>query len=256
MSFKKIFQKLIPAHKFPQKKLAVVIPSYNNKEWYKKNLDSVFNQEYENYRVIYIDDASTDNTEKLVHKYIKNKRQEQRFTFIKNSFKEGATANRYKGSHLCKDDEIVLILDGDDWFAHNKVMQIINKAYSCDDIWLTYGQFIRWPSGEIGQCKKLPQNYNYRHMKHWYTSALRTYYAWLFKKIKKEDLMYEGKFFQVSGDVAEMLPMLEMARGHTKFIKDILYIYNNKTPFNDFKKHSAAQLKLFKYIQNKKSASL
>ena len=252
MFFKKFFQKFLPAHKFIQKKLVVVIPSYNNQEWYQKNLDSVFNQNYKNYRIIYIDDASTDKTGELVEKYVKEKKQNHRVSLIKNTSQEGATANRYKGSHLCEDDEVVLILDGDDWLAHNNVMQVINKTYSCDDIWLTYGQFIRWPSGEIGQCKKLPQNYNYRTMKHWYTSALRTYYAWLFKKINRDDLMYEGKFFQVSGDVAEMLPMLEMARRHTKFIKKILYIYNNKTPFNDFKKHSAAQLKLFKYIQSKK----
>jgi len=134
MFFKKFFQKFLPAHKFIQKKLVVVIPSYNNQEWYQKNLDSVFNQNYENYRIIYINDASTDKTGELVEKYVKEKKQNHRVSLIKNTSQEGATANRYKGSHLCKDDEIVLILDGDDWLAHNKVMQVINKTYSCDDI--------------------------------------------------------------------------------------------------------------------------
>ena len=46
-----------------------IIPSYNNEKYYKKNLDSVINQTYKNWRIIYIDDASTDNTFELVKKY-------------------------------------------------------------------------------------------------------------------------------------------------------------------------------------------
>ena len=88
-------------------------------------------------------------------------------------------------------------------------------------------------------------------MKHWYTSALRTYYAWLFKKIKKEDLLYNEKFFQTSGDVAEMLPMLEKARNHIQFVKEILYIYNTENPLNDFKLKAKEQQKTFTDIKNK-----
>jgi len=33
------------------------------------------------------------------------------------------------------------------------------------------------------------------------------------KKIAKEDLMYEGKFFEMAWDLAFMFPMLEMAGG-------------------------------------------
>ncbi len=49
-----------------ENRFVIVIPSNNNKDWYQKNLDSVFNQRYLNYRVIYIDDGSTDNTGTLV----------------------------------------------------------------------------------------------------------------------------------------------------------------------------------------------
>ena len=50
--------------------LAVVIPSYNNAQWYKLTLDSIFSQKYENFRVVYIDDASPDGTGDLVEQYI------------------------------------------------------------------------------------------------------------------------------------------------------------------------------------------
>jgi hypothetical protein len=40
-------------------------------------------------------------------------------------------------------------------------------------------------------------------------SHLRTFYAWLFKKIKKE-LCYQGTFASMTGDIAMMLPMIKM----------------------------------------------
>jgi hypothetical protein len=77
---------------------------------------------------------------------------------------------------------------------------------------------------------------------HWFTSHLRTFYAGLFKKVKKEDLMFEGEFFSVTWDQAFLFPMLEMADGRIKFIDQILYIYNQANPLNDFKQHLRKQL--------------
>lgn len=251
---KRLIQKILNIFKkIPEKKITVVVPSYNNALWYKKNLDSIFKQKYKNFKVIYLDDCSNDKTFELVTKYIKEKSLENKITIIKNEKREGATANRYKGSTLTDPNSIVILMDGDDWFAHNKVLKKINKIYSHENIWITYGQFRRWPSGEKGHCKKLSQDYDFRKMDQWYTSALRTYYGWLFRKIKKEDLFYKNDFFKVAGDVAEMLPMLEMARGHIKFIKEVTYVYNQQTPFNDCKIKKNEQKLMFEYIKNKNS---
>jgi len=39
---------------------------------YKRNLDSIFQQDYENFNVYYVDDFSEDRTGELVAKYIKD----------------------------------------------------------------------------------------------------------------------------------------------------------------------------------------
>ena len=81
------------------------------------------------------------------------------------------------------------------------------------------------------------------------TSALRTFRAWLFKNIKREDLEYNGEFFRVSADIAYMYPMLEMAGFHSYFISNVLYIYNVSTQLNDFKLRLAEQLSITHLIR-------
>ena len=61
---------------------------------------------------------------------------------------------------------------------------------------------------------------------------LRTFKAGLFKKIQKEDLMLNGKFYEVNADMAVMIPLLEMAGpAHSKFIADICMSIIIQIPF-------------------------
>ena len=135
-----------------ERSIVVVIASYNNKDWYKRNLDSVFSQKYTNYRVIYVDDASPDGTGELVEQYIKEHKQEEKFTLLCNQERLGALANQYTAITSCDDMAIIVILDGDDWFAHDQVLAYMNNVYADTNVWLTYGQFKEYPSNKVGFC--------------------------------------------------------------------------------------------------------
>ena len=54
---------------FPQiknnKKFVFIVPSYNNEQWIERNMLSMFNQTYTKWRMIYINDSSTDSTHQL-----------------------------------------------------------------------------------------------------------------------------------------------------------------------------------------------
>src|SRR5439155_169196 len=118
-------------------------------------------------------------------------------------------------------------------------LAFINRVYSNPNIWLTYGQFREYPKGTPGFCCPMPtwvvENNAFRDFTHT-PSHLRTFYAGLFKRIQKEDLMYEGDFFKMDADIATMFPMIEMARGgHFRFIKEVLLDYNAVNPINDHK---------------------
>ena len=238
-----------------ERPLVVIVPSYNNKDWCERNLDSIFNQKYSNYRVIYIDDCSPDKTYKYVQKYIDEHNVADKISLIRNKKNCGALANLYKAIHLCPDHAIIVTIDGDDWLHGDQVFAKVNEAYAGNNVWMTYGQYLEYPRNKLGICKHLSKGIikqaAYREC-NWVTSHLRTFYAGLFKKIKLQDFLYQGEFFSVTWDYSFIMPMLEMSAGRFKFIEDILYEYNMATPLNDFKKRLIFQLHCEKYIRSKK----
>ena len=145
--------------------------------------------------------------------------------------------------------------DGDDWFFNENALQRVNQEYQDANVWMTYGQYVVHTSGELGHCRPLVadivMNNAWRDCFLMPYSQLRTFYAWLFKMIKLEDLMVNSKFFPVAWDCALMFPMLEMAQYHVRFIPDILYIYNQETLLNDFKQRLNLQLATARYIKQK-----
>src|SRR5262245_39461310 len=138
------------------KKIAIVIPSYNNRQWYKRNLVSLCAQDYDNFRAIYVDDCSSDKTGELVEKFIADNNLGDRIHLIRNPVRVGAMQNLYNLIHSCDDNEIIMILDGDDWLAHNGVLKKINEVYSDSNCWMTYGQYVSWPDNVLGYSRQIP----------------------------------------------------------------------------------------------------
>jgi glycosyltransferase involved in cell wall biosynthesis len=235
------FSKFMPKTKKPypvleNKKFVIIIPSYNNDPYCEKNLLSVFEQEYDNYRVIYIDDASSDNTYEHVKKLVDQYDKQKKVTLIHNTQRCGGLCNTYRAIHSCSDEEIILTLDGDDWFSHNKVLKKLNEYYANPNIWIAWSHHLIVPDHILStdgpyHKRELEKN-DFRHLS-WRASHLRSFYAKLFKKIPLEDFLYEGKWYITAWDMAFMFPMIEMANPHFAFIPDIFYIYNRYTPFNE-----------------------
>lgn len=236
------------------RKFVVVIPSYNNEKWVEQNLASALNQNYAKFRVIFVDDCSSDGTFEAAQKVVRNSHKTN-VSLVRNETRIGALANLYNAIHSCDDDEIILTLDGDDWLAHDNVLEFLNREYKSGEIWLTYGQYKNHPDGAHGVSQPIPDHITnssgFRHYR-WCASHLRTFYAWLFKKIAKEDLLYDGSFYPMTWDFAIMFPMLEMASNHSKFIGEILYVYNLENPINDHKVNRQLQASLDKLIRGKR----
>jgi glycosyltransferase involved in cell wall biosynthesis len=238
-----------------EKPMVIIIPSYNNKNWYQNNLTSVLGQDYSNYRVMYIDDCSTDGMSELVQEFIKQNDINHCVTYIRNKENHGCLYNVYYAIMSCDDNVIIVKVDGDDWLPHNQVLRKINEVYQDNNVWLTHGSLVLYPMGGNSEFhaydSEIIKNCRYRSVQ-WEASHLHTFYAWLFKNIIKEDLMYDETFFSTTEDLARMFPMLEMADGRIAFIKDVLYVYNMANMISDFRIKSDLQGKCELEIRSRK----
>lgn len=170
---------------FPKKRFVIVIPSCNNSRWVEQNLNSVFSQKYQNYRVVYVDDASTDNTKELVEQYAKYNQVEDRLILLANGEKNGPLACLCRGINVCDKDEIVVDLDGNDWLAYNEVLDDLNNLYADPNVWMSYGQFVFYPDFKWGFAHQVPSNIIEENKFRSFGGAvthLKTFYASLFRK--------------------------------------------------------------------------
>lgn len=229
------------------KSFAVVIPSFNNALWCRDNLASVLTQEYPHFRIVYVDDASTDDTATMVAEYVAETRQEGRVTLHRNETRRGATANIDMAVRGCNADEIVVLLDGDDFLAHPRVLQRLDAIYRDPDVWVTWGQFTRVPEGGEGFCAPIPPaiiSANAIRDYPFVSSHLRTFYAGLYHRIRPGDLQDgDRQYFSTAGDVAHMFALMEMAGHRARFVPEVLYLYNRANPINDDKVDRSAQLR-------------
>lgn len=238
--------------KAEQKRFVIDICSYNNRNWYRDNLRSVFNQDYPHYRVIYTNDCSSDGTGDLVAAMVKEYGKTEQVRIIHNPQRCRMLANHWRVIHQCDDDEIIVHLDGDDTFAHDHVLTLLNEAYQNDKVWMTYGSYEFWPDHTPYKLDIIPEHVirqgSYRvscFCKSPYHP--RTFYAWLAKRIKVEDLLlthgsYAGQFIPAISDWSLLYPLFEMAAGKFLFIDDILYSFNTSNPLSHDKKKDTLHL--------------
>ena len=214
-------------------KYVFVIPSYNNEPYYRKNLDSVVLQTYTNWRIIYVDDASTDRTYELVQKYIQEKGIKDKVKLIRNDKNYKQAYSRYVALKECDDDEICCFVDGDDWLYDTRVLEKTNQIYMKGNVELTYGGMHKFIDGKTGtKCvsksfsSDVIKNNSYRKQP-WSVLHLRTGYARLFKNAPEDYYKdHNGDWLKCSTDMALMWWGLEQCNGRFKNVDFSSYVYN------------------------------
>lgn len=209
-----------------------IVPSRNNAFNYVKNLQSIYDQNYNNYRILYIEDVSDDGTYDYVKKYILDNNENKRTILMQQNIHQGQGAGRFICYHYTYDDEIVIMLDGDDWLFDREVLNNLEKIYNQNNLLCSYGSYYEYDNKLINKLcarRQYPENVKinktYRNYD-WICAHLRTGMGKLFKNIKYKDVIFENKFLEVCTDFAEMMPVLEMAGTAHMNTTTPLYVYN------------------------------
>ena len=105
----------------PKPLVSIVIPLFNKVDWITQTLNSVANQEYDNWECIIVDDGSTDGSFELVSSLVERLPGKWRLIRQENS---GQSVARNHGLALASGD-FVALLDADDiWFKEKLTKQV------------------------------------------------------------------------------------------------------------------------------------
>lgn len=108
-------------------KFTILIPNYNNAKWLDKCLNSVLNQTYKNYEIIFVDDMSEDNSLEIA----KNLLKDHKVIELKSKRYNGGARNV---GIVEANSDYTVSLDSDDWFANDEVLENINKHLNNEDV--------------------------------------------------------------------------------------------------------------------------
>jgi glycosyltransferase involved in cell wall biosynthesis len=188
-------------------KISIVTPSLNQGIYIKDTIDSVLNQNYDNFEHIIIDGGSTDNTIDILKKYPH---------LIWKSEKDSGSAQAInKGFKICSGD-ILCWINSDDYFEKNvfsKVNQIFSDNPKTD---LVIGNVIMVDAKNNVLCNEKTFNYDRKYLVHYSADVVRQPSTFFRRKVLL--------------DVGELNETLKLVFDYDLFIR---MLNNNKPIFDD-----------------------
>jgi len=219
-----------------QNKFVIITTVYNLKDWLPMNINMMKYQNFDNWHCVYIDDWSDDGSYEYLVEELDN---DSRFTILRTEHPKSRQGAGFLSAidHIqneLDDNDVIVEVDGDDWLSSVFVLDYLNRVYQNENIWMSYGQYQIYPTGQLGGhwnmdiSDDVDSRNDYRSHPFPY-SHLKTYKYWLFKKIDRKDLIdpTTNKVWASAWDHALCIPMVEMS-GKNRIYRctDILYSLN------------------------------
>lgn len=115
--------------------VSVIVPNYNHAPYLRQRLDSIFNQTFQDFEVIILDDCSTDNSKEIIEEY-RNRSQVSHIVY--NELNSGSPFKQWaKGFDLAK-GEYIWIAESDDWAEPNFLETLVSFLDSNNEIALAF----------------------------------------------------------------------------------------------------------------------
>ena len=106
-----------------ENKIDIVIPIFNSEKYIYKCLESIKNQSIKNFKIIIVNDGSTDNSENIIFNFINNNSLDIDYYKTLNL---GVSNARNVGIENSK-NKYVMFLDSDDFLPNNAIEILINE---------------------------------------------------------------------------------------------------------------------------------
>ncbi len=124
----------------------IIIPSYNAANYLRAAVESVMSQTFEDWRIILVDDGSTDNTAEIIEPFLRQ--LGSKITYIKKE-NQGLPAARNTAIRNSS-AEFLALLDADDVWLPSRLLVSLKSFEKHPQVGLSYGLISRInPQGEI-----------------------------------------------------------------------------------------------------------
>lgn len=114
-------------------KVSVIIPTYNYSRFIERAVNSVLSQSYQDYEIIIVDDASTDDTKDIVGKY-----NDSRIKYIQHNVNRGLSWTRNTGIKAAKGMYLAFLDSDDTWMPEKIEAQIEVFRNGQDNLGVVY----------------------------------------------------------------------------------------------------------------------
>ncbi|MBT4166181.1 glycosyltransferase [archaeon] len=104
--------------KIEEDKISIILPSYNYAWCIKETIDSVLNQDYENWELVIVDDGSQDNSPKILQNYQKKHPKKIKLFFHSNMENKGMTESYKLGIKNSTGKYLAFIESDDIWYPN------------------------------------------------------------------------------------------------------------------------------------------
>ncbi|MBF8262945.1 MAG: hypothetical protein HW387_610 [Parachlamydiales bacterium] len=212
-----------------QKPFTIVLYAHNASDWCERALRSVFEQDYERYRIVFVDDGSVDGTLEKAQQFVVQNHQDQRVIAVRNETALGPVGSLYRAAEHCQDMEIIIPLDARNWLAHDGVLSRLNQVFQNPDTWISMAQSIEYPSYGIVNPPAIDraviEKRGFRILSQFDCPSF-AFYSALFKSIHLPDLLVDGRFSQLQ--ISYAMALLEQAGGRCRSLPEPL-TFSNQT---------------------------
>ncbi|MRX63336.1 glycosyltransferase family 2 protein [Maribacter luteus] len=205
-------------------KVSIIVPVFNAGPYLQKVAQSVFDQSFTDYELIFVNDGSTDNSLSILNELA----QQDSRVMVFDQENKGATAARKMG-WLRASAEYITFLDADDVFLEGGLLALMQECGN-GDYDIVNGSFISVPNKRVWQIHTVEEL-----GKTEYLDALMTgkNFGVMYASVYKKALFQESSFaFDKTIKVGEdVLMNLELCKrvDKVKNVKDIVYQYTEDT---------------------------
>lgn len=194
-------------------KISIVTATYNSDKYLRSTIESIFQQTYSEIEYILVDGGSKDSTLDIVKEY--EPQFKGRLRWISEPDK-GLYDALNKGFKMAT-GEVVGILNSDDFFTSNNVIDLVSKAFKSNSCDAVYGDIHFVNEDNLDKCVRYYSSAIFRRslMRIGFIPAHPTFYVY---KDKFEKLGYYKTDYKIAADFELLLRFIYVNRIHIKYI--------------------------------------